>query len=203
MRIEADGTKYLDYKEVADELGLDEAYIPTLVLRGKLATKKFLRDRRKYVKASEVEAYKALHSGGAGVYNSTVDRIVEEVTNRVLAAISSASSSAISSRSTTGDRIERYREGYPFPQIEQDTDDTVTSMVIFIMLGLATVYIVRKIYPAMVAKAAEHIRVDNRLMAIAEKILEETKPMAEMIEPQELEKMVTERVYVELATRRH
>ena len=66
MSIKKDGVTYLDYKESARELGLEEASINTLVSRGKLTSVKFPGNRRKYISKPALDYYRnGKESGGS------------------------------------------------------------------------------------------------------------------------------------------
>ena len=66
MSINKNGVTYLDYKEAARELGLEETTINTLVTRGKLSSVKFPGNRRKYISKPALDYYRdGKESGGS------------------------------------------------------------------------------------------------------------------------------------------
>jgi excisionase family DNA binding protein len=66
MSINKNGVMYLDYKEAARELGVEEATINTLVTRGKLSSIKFPGNRRKYISKPALDYYrKGKEAGGS------------------------------------------------------------------------------------------------------------------------------------------
>lgn len=52
-----EGENYLTYEETGEAIGTSPSNIPTLIHRGKLVARKFDGDKKKYVKATDVENY--------------------------------------------------------------------------------------------------------------------------------------------------